>query len=311
MTEHRALFAGLVLILMIGLAACGGTSPTPTATPEPPLITLSDDVGNVIEVKGPVERIVSLAPSNTEIAFALGVGDRLVGVTEFCDYPPEALEVDKIGGVEPNLEQIVALEPDLVLAIGGEPNPPIIGQLQDLGLTVLVLKPDDLDTLYHDIELVGQAAGAQQQAAELVVEMRERIAAVTAAVADGTGRPLVFYELDATDPTRPWTAGSGSWHDDFIHMVGGTNLGGAQQSAWVQLNAEEIVAQNPDIIILGDANWGTTPESVAERPGWGVISAVRSGRVYPIDDNLISRPGPRVVEGIEELAQLIHPELFE
>jgi len=272
---------------------------------------LTDDIGNEVEIEGPVERIVSLAPSNTEIAFALGLGDQIVGVTDFCDYPPQALEIEKIGGVEPNLEQIVALDPDLVLAIGGEPDPLIIGQLQELGLAVLVLKPDDLDALYHDIELVGQATGVQQRAEELVAEMQERVAAVTAVTADVTERPLVFYELDGTDPTKPWTAGSGSWHDEFIHMVGGTNLAGTQESAWVQLNAEEIVAQDPVIIILGDAAWGTTPESVAERPGWDVISAVRDGRVYPIDDNLISRPGPRVVEGIEELARLIHPELFE
>lgn len=335
MTNHRVLLANLLLVLTIGLAACGGASPTmtvtseppasptpaatsepsasptPTATPEPPVVTLTDDIGNLVEIEGPVERIVSLAPSNTEIAFALGLGDQIVGVTDFCDYPPQVLEIEKIGGVEPNLEQIVALAPDLVLAIGGEPTPPVVGRLQELGLAVLVLKPDDLDALYHDIELVGRAAGAQQQAEELVAEMQERVAAVTAVTAGVSERPLVFYELDGTDPTKPWTAGSGSWHDEFIHMAGGTNLAGTQESAWVQLNAEEIVAQDPDIIILGDAAWGTTPESVAERPGWDVISAVRDGRVYPIDDNLISRPGPRVVEGIEELARLIHPELFE
>ncbi|MFQ6099953.1 MAG: ABC transporter substrate-binding protein [Anaerolineae bacterium] len=311
MTNYRVLLASLLLVSTTGLAACGGASPIQTATSEPPAATLTDDIGNVIEITGPVERIVSLAPSNTEIAFALGLGDRVVGVTDFCDYPPEALEIKKIGGVEPNLEQIVALDPDLVLAIGGEPVPPIIGQLQELGLTVLVLEPDDLDALYHDIELAGQAAGAQREAAELIAEMQERVAAVTALTADVTERPLVFYELDASDPTKPWTAGSGSWHDEFIQMAGGTNLAGTQESAWVQLNAEEIVAQDPEVIILGDAAFGTTPESVAQRPGWDVISAVQNGRVYPIDDNLISRPGPRVVEGIEELARLIHPELFE
>jgi iron complex transport system substrate-binding protein len=311
MTNHRVLSALVLLALTVPLAACAGSGPTPAAAPEPQAVTLTDDIGNVVEIAGPAGSLVSLAPSNTEIAFALGLGERLVGVTDFCDYPPEALEIEKIGGVEPNLEQIVALDPDLVLAIGGEPDPPIIGQLQDLGLTVLVLKPSDLETLYHDIELVGQATGTEQRAAELVAEMQARIAAVTAVTADATERPLVFYELDGTDPTKPWTAGAGSWHDEFIQMAGGINLAGGQESPWVQLNAEEIVAQDPDVILLGDAAWGTTPESVAERPGWDVIAAVQNGRVYPIDDNLISRPGPRVVEGIEELARLIHPELFE
>jgi len=307
MTNHRIFLTTLLLILAVSLAACDRTG----STPEPASVRLTDDIGNAVEIAGPVERIVSLAPSNTEIVFALGLGDRVVGVTDFCDYPPEALEITKIGGVEPNLEQIVALDPDLVLAIGGEPDPPVIGQLQELGLAVLVLKPNDLDGIYHDIELVGQATGAQQEATDLTTEMRERIAAVTNVTASAAERPLVFYELDGTDPTRPWTAGSGSWHDRFIQLVGGRNLAGDQESAWVQFNAEEIVAQDPDVIILGDSAWGTTPESVAERPGWDIIAAVQNGHVYPIDDSLISRPGPRVAEGIEELARLIHPDLFE
>jgi len=327
MTNRHLLFS-LLLVLTITVVGCGAPAPAVEPTPEPPTaaptdvpeptattapagIRLTDDLGNVVEIDAPAERIVSLAPSNTEIAFALGAGDRLVGVTDFCDYPPEALEIAKIGGLEANLEQIVALDPDLVLAIGGEPEPAIIAQLQEQGLAVLALAPDDLEALYQDIELVGQATASEQQADELIDEMQQRIAAVTSVTADVAERPLVFYELDGTDPSKPWTAGKGSWHDEFIHMAGGSNLAGDQESPWVQLNAEEIVARDPDIVILGDAAWGVSPESVAERPGWEVISAVQNGKVYPIDDNLISRPGPRVVEGIEELAQLIHPELFE
>lgn len=309
MRRYRALLLSLVLALTLVLAACSAPVPTPTLEPTP--VTLTDDIGNVVEIGGVVERIVSLAPSNTEIAFALGLGSRLVGVTDFCDYPAEAVEIAKIGGVEPNIEQIVALDPDLVLAIGGEPTPPSIAKLQELGLTVLVLKPTDLDSLYRDIELVGQAAGAEEEAKTLVAEMRARVKAVTDLTAGVSEKPVVFYELDGTDPAKPWTAGPGSWHDAFIQMVGGVNLAASQGSAWVQINAEEIVDQNPTIIVLGDAAWGTTPESVAQRPGWEVISAVKEGQVYPFDDNLISRPGPRVVQGIEELARLVNPELFD
>jgi iron complex transport system substrate-binding protein len=333
--KQRILITSFLLVLTIGLVACDGAgsaptatpelspvpsatpeppaspTPAPTSTPEPQMVTLTDDIGNTVEIEGSVERIVSLAPSNTEIAFALGLGDRVVGVTEFCDHPPEALEIAKIGDMEPNLEQIVALDPDLVLGIGGEPVSPAIGQLQGLGLTVLVLEPTDLESMYHDIDLMGQATGVEEQAAELVADMRARVEAITSVTADVADRPVVFYELDATDPGRPWTVGPNSWHDEFIQMAGGVNLAGTQESAWVQLSAEEIVAQDPEVIILGDAAWGVSPESVAERPGWEVISAVQNGRVYPIDDNLVSRPGPRVVEGIEELARLIHPELFE
>jgi iron complex transport system substrate-binding protein len=288
------------------------TDPGPTATPEPAKVALVDDLGTEVEVTQPVERIISLAPSNTEIAFALGLGERLVGVSDWSDYPAEALEIQKVGtGTEGNLELIVSLDPDLVLAIGGEPVPEINGQLRDLGFAVLVLAAEDLEGIYNDIELVGQAAGVGVAAEELVADMRERIEAVREKAAEAAAEPLVFYELDATDPTRPWTVGAASWHDDFIGLAGGVNLAGEQQSAWVQISAEEIVAQNPGIIILGDANWGVTPDSVAERPGWEAIAAVQEGNIHGIDDNLISRPGPRVAQGIEELARLIHPELFD
>jgi iron complex transport system substrate-binding protein len=309
MKTHRVLLATLLLVSTVSLAACGAATPAPTARPTS--ITVADDIGSAVEVVGTVERIVSLAPSNTEIAFALGLGDRLVGVTEFCDYPPEALAIEKIGGLEANVEQVVSLDPDLVLAIGGEPVSPVVEQLRGLGLTALVLAPDGLEGIYHDIELIGQVAGVPERAAELVARMQERVAAVTALTANVTERPLVFYELDATDPAKPWTGGAGSWHDQFIQMAGGENLAGDQPNAWVQLNAEEIVERNPDIIMLGDANWGVSVESVAQRPGWEVIAAVQNGKVFPIDDNLISRPGPRVVDGLEALARLIHPELFE
>ena len=170
----------LCFLLVVGLAACdqAGAEPTqtptpteavPTATPEPEAMTLVDDLGTDVEVTQPVERIITLAPSNTEIAFALGLGERIVGVSDWSDHPPEALDIQKVGtGTEGNLELIVSLDPDLVLAIGGEPVPAINAQLRDLGIAVLVLAADDLEGIYHDIELVGKAAGAEE-AAEAVV----------------------------------------------------------------------------------------------------------------------------------------------
>lgn len=324
--RHRILWAILLVAAAVGLSVglfawkiasqSAVPTPIPTETPAPPVeptatpVALRDDIGNLVVVAEPAERIVSLAPSNTEIVFALGIGDRLVGVTDFCDYPPEAQTIAKIGGVEPNIEAIVALDPDLVLAIGGDPVPPSVARLQELGLTVLTLEPHDLESLYRDILLVGQATGAEEQAEALVADMRARVAAVAARTENVAERPVVFYELDATDPSRPFTAGAGSWHDAFIRLAGGVNLAGDQERAWVQISAEEIIARDPDVIILGDANWGVTPEVVAQRPGWDVVSAVREGRVYPIDGNIVDRPGPRVVEGIEQMARMIHPELF-
>lgn len=317
-----ALGLTVVLTLVVGCAQATPTitpptptvaSPTPTPLPptEVPSVTVVDDAQRTVEITGVPERIISLAPSNTEILFALGVGDKVVGVTDFCDYPEEAREIEKVGGVELNLEKIVDLEPDLVLYIGGAAQLEKTQTMEDLGLTVLVLAPSDIEGIFANIELVGKATGAEDQAEELVAQLRRRMKEVTMKVAISSYRPLVFYELDATDPTRPWTAGPGSFIDALIDMAGGFNLGGAAGMQWAQFSTEEIIAQDPKIIILGDANYGVTVESVAERPGWEVIAAVKAGAIYPIDDTLVSRPGPRIIDGLEELARIIHPEIFE
>lgn len=331
MKSKRVVFAlglTIVLTLVVGCAQAMPTvapptptmlppTPTPTALPpvptatEAPTITVVDDAGRTVEITGVPERIISLAPSNTEILFALGLGDKVVGVTDFCDYPEEAKEIEKIGFVEPNLEKIVDLEPDLVLYIGGAAQLEKTQTMGDLGLTVLVLTPSDIEGIFADIELVGRATGSEGEAARLVSELRARMGEVLSRVAQAERKPLVFYELDATDPTRPWTAGPGSFIDTLITMAGGVNLGASAEMEWAEFSTEEVIAQDPEIIILGDANYGVTVESVKERPGWGVITAVKEGAIYPIDDNLVSRPGPRIVDGLEELARVIHPELFQ
>lgn len=312
--KKLTLVFSLTLVVCVLLATgCEGIATQPTPTPPPtttPLPTFTDDAGRVVQIAGSVERIVSLAPSNTEILFALGLGDRVVGVTDFCDYPPEAASVEKIGGVEPNLEKILALEPDLVLAIGGSRQLETVTKLNELGVRVLVLAPNDLEDIYKDIQLVADACGVSARGAALVREMQIRVQLVLDAVSSVNTTPKVFYELDATDPSRPWTPGPGTWHDKFISMAGGVNIAANAEAAWAQYSSEDIIAQDPDIILLGDAMWGISPDLVAARPGWDTITAVRNRAVYPIDDNLISRPGPRVVQGLEALARLIHPEVF-
>lgn len=317
-----ALWVMIVVMLAVGCAKATPTvaPPTPTITPptpttliptEVPTVTVVDDAQRTVEIAGVPERIISLAPSNTEIVFALGLGDKVVGVSDFCDYPEEAKGIEKVGFVEPNLEKIVELEPDLVLYIGGAAQLEKTQTMEDLGLTVLVLAPSDIEAIFADIELVGKATGAEDEAEELVAQLRRRMEEVTTKVAISSYRPLVFYELDATDPARPWTAGPGSFIDVLIDMAGGFNLGASAEMEWAQFSTEEIIAQDPKIIILGDANYGVTVESVEERPGWEVITAVKEGAIYPIDDNLVSRPGPRIVDGLEALARIIHPEIFK
>lgn len=275
-------------------------------------LTVTDDAGRSVTFDASPKAIVSVAPSNTEIVYALGQDSKLVGVSELDDYPPEVADKKKIGGgFQPNLEEIMALSPDLVLTIGEYPD--LTTQLESKGLTVLVLGPKDLDGIYNDIETLGKVLGAEQEASGLTSDMRARAEAVEAKVKDAP-KPKVFFEVDATDPTKPFTAGPGSFIDILIQKAGGENIAGKAASQWAQLSAEEIISANPDVIVLGDATVPTnpqSPETVAARSGWADIKAVKDKAVYAIDTNIVSRPGPRIADGLEALAKLLHPDLFE
>jgi iron complex transport system substrate-binding protein len=318
----------LLLTLLIALLTACAPQATPTSAPvateivvteapateaptEVSSMTYTDGLGREIILDETPQRIVSLAPSNTEILFAVGAGSQVVGRDEFSDYPVEAASIEVIGGSfgEYNVEAIVALEPDLVLA--AEINPPeLVQQLEELGLTVYYLSnPTTLEGMYTNLEIVAALSG--HDATELVDSLKARVAAVDEKIMPLSSRISVFYEIDASDPTKPWTYGPGTFGDLLISRAGGFNIGNVAADQYPQLSLEQIVTSNPSVIILGDALWGVTPESVVERPGWESIEAVKSNNIFPIDDNLISRPGPRLVDGLEQLAKLLRPGLFE
>jgi iron complex transport system substrate-binding protein len=261
----------------------------------------------------PAQRIVSMAPSNTEILFAIGAGGQVIGRDELSDFPTEATDLPSVGGGfgDFNNEAIVQLQPDLVLA--AEINTPEqVKTLEDLGLNVfLMANPTTLAELYDNLLLVGEMTGQGMKATELVETLQAREAAVVEKLAAVSERPSVFYELDNTDPSAPWTAGPGTFIDTLISMAGGENVASDLDGQYIQLSVESLLIEDPQVILLGDAAYGVTPESVGQRSGWEAISAVKDERVYPIDDNLVSRPGPRLVDGLEALAQVLHPELFE
>lgn len=301
----------LCLVAVILLVACA-TSPTqsPTATPVP--LTFVDGLGRSITLDSPAQRVVSLAPSNTEILFAIGASAQVVGRDEFSDYPAEAKPLPTVGGSfgEYNNEAILALRPDLVLA--AEINTPEqVQALQDLGLTVYLLaNPKDMPGMYDNLLTLARMTGHEDEAVGLAGALKERVAAVEEKIKSASSQPSVFYEFDSTDPNAPYTAGPGTFVDLLIDLAGGSNVGGALGSPWAQISVEELVVQDPQVILLGDAAYGVTPEAVAQRPGWEALTALKEGRVYPFDDNLVSRPGPRLVDGLEKLAELIHPELY-
>lgn len=299
----------LVTLLIALLAACAPQAP---ATQAPADLTFTDGLGREVTLNESPQRIVSLAPSNTEILFAIGAGDQVVGRDELSDFPEEEKAVTNIGSTFDalNTELIVSLNPDLVLA--AEINTPEqVKQLEDLGLTVYYLKnPTTLEEMYGNLELVAQMTGHQDEAAALVESLKARVAAVDEKIAPLSSRFSVFYELDATDPSKPFTAGKGTFITQLIDRAGGYNIAGDLEG-YPQLSLEQVVAADPAFIILGNARYGVTPESIAQRPGWENLSAVKNGQIFPFNDDLVSRPGPRLVDALEELAKLLRPELFE
>jgi iron complex transport system substrate-binding protein len=274
--------------------------------------TYTDDMGREVTINEVPQRIVSHVPSITEMLFALGVGERVVGVSDYCDYPEEAASKTSVGNYfNPSIENIVALEPDLVLTDGHSEG---IKQLDELEppINYMVIDPKDIDGVFKDLELLGKVTGSEGEAEELIESMQDSIANVLALV-EGAPRPKVLFIIDATDLTFPWTAGQGSFIDAFITMAGGENVAAQAEGAWVQLSIEEIVNIDPEIIIL-PAKHGTaftSPETLMEHAVWQGTTAVKEGKIFIIDDDLVSRSGPRIVQGLEELARIIHPELFE
>ena len=316
---------GIPILLIVLLAAFApapstsagstvGPSLSPSAAPsEPPAypVTLTDDARRSVTLEAEPERIVSLAPSNTEIVCALDACDRLVGVTDFDDYPAEVAEVrDVVFSAQVDTEAVVSADPDLVLAAGNELTPStVIAQLRDLGLTVMTLYPETLDDIYEDVGLVGAALGRDADAADLVGGMRERAAMVKAAVAGG-GRPRTFYEVGVFENTI-FTAGDGSFLASLVDLAGGEPIVGDPIGT---ISLEALVVADPELIVLGDASYDETitPASVVARPGWAEMTAVAEGTVIVFTDDLVvTRPGPRIVDGLEALARAIHPGAFD
>lgn len=313
-----------LIILLAGCAPVATSTPiavstaaptliSPTVAPTGPVpVTLTDGLRRKVTLAGPAQRIVSLAPSNTEILYAIGAGPQVVGRDETSDFPTMVTSLPTVGGYSGfSTENIVALHPDLVLA-GGINTPELVASLQQLGITVFYLSnPTTLEEMFTNLETVAKLTGREIDAETLVSSLKARLAAVDEKIATVTTRPSVYYEIDATDPTKPYTYGPGSFGDLLIQRAGGTNVGSSLSSQFAQISLEQLVVAKPSIIILGDSAYGTTADIVKQRPGWEGITAVKNSQIFPFDDNLVSRPGPRMIIGLEELAKLLHPDLFK
>lgn len=289
-------FLAALLSMALVLTACSPGGQTPVIN------YVFDDLGRLVAINGTPQRIVSLAPSNTEILFALGLGDRVVGVTDYCDYPPEALNKTKVGGyANPDIEKIVALNPDLVLAGYGNPIE-VVYTLAGLGLTVFGIKTTDLDDLLNDIRRVGEITDKEVEAQALTSAMESRIQAVTNQTEELEQRPRVFY-IVWHDPL--WTAGSGTFINELIEKAGGVNIFG-NVTGYPMVSIEDVLARDPEIIIASEwsYDWAINATELAS------TNASQTGRIYTLDDDLVQRPGPRLVKGLEWFAHYIQPAIF-
>ncbi|MEX1173339.1 MAG: ABC transporter substrate-binding protein [Chloroflexota bacterium] len=321
----RRRVVALALSLTFAITACSGATaprtlppdatasaiPAVTATPVAAFpVTLVDDEGTEVVIATEPERIVSLTPANTEIVFELGAGARVVATDSGSDYPAEAAALPDVADfASVDVEQIVNLDADLVIAGGlGFTPADAITQLRDLGIPVVVLYAATIEAVYEDIELIGTAIGAVEPAAALVGEMRTQMDAIAAAAGTGV-RPRVFYEIGYTDTTgQIFAPADDSFVAEMVTMAGGDTITTGDPASY-EIPLETLIERDPQIIVLGvNPFYAPTPEAVAARTGWGVMSAVKDGGIVTVQDTEITRPGPRLPIGLRNLAAAIRPD---
>lgn len=301
-----------VLVLLTSLTGCSDSQVTGsnyggqgrTGSDVYP-VTVTDVLGREVTVAREPERIVSLSPAVTEILFTLNLDEKIVGVTDYCDYPAAALDKPKVGGfANPNMEVIINLEPDLVFTSAGVQED-ILHQLEKVGITAVVLDAEDIEGVLNNIKLAGKITGSGEKAAEVVSNLQKRIDNVAEKISKTNTRPSVFFEV-WDDPLM--SAGPGSFIDDLIKRAGGRNIAGDARERYPKFNLEVLLAENPDIYIIN--SHAHKPEDIKARDGYASLRAVQHDRVYSIEDDLVTLPGPRIVTGLEEMARIIHPEVF-
>lgn len=273
-------------------------------------VTITDATGKDIVLEAPPERIISLIPSNTEILFGLGLNDKIVGVNDYDDYPPEVADKEKVGSMEFNIEQIVALQPDIVFAhesgiasLGGA-----MDQLEAAGVKVFVVtNASDFNETYTTIEQLGRATGKLPEAQKMIANMKAKVEEVQAKLQDVKPKK-VFVET--SDEPEIYTPGKNTFMQEMLDMIHAENIA-ADTDGWFKIDAEQIITKNPDVIVV---TYNYVPDiltKIPQRTGFETITAVKNKAVVQVDENTTSRQGPRLADGLEELAKAIYPEAFE
>lgn len=323
--KNAAVTAAAVLALTVALAGCGGkeqnsASPSEnaqaTVQASAPAATqaakqtayplkLKDATGTEVTFEKAPEKIVTLAPSETESVFAAGGGAKVVGVDKWSDYPEEAKTKPKIGDMDTNIEAVVAAGPDVVFA-GASINQKAVEALRALNVKVFASEPKTIQEAIDRIELMGRIMNTPEQAKKAADEMRADLKKVTDAVKNAP-KKRVYLEF-----SPGWTVGSGEFMSEMVALSGGVNIA-ADKPGWYKIDPEAIIKANPEVILYakGAAGMGSILDEINKRPGWNAIDAMKNKKHYAVEDNLVVRVGPRITKGLLEVAKAIHPELIQ
>jgi iron complex transport system substrate-binding protein len=318
MKKMRSLFLALIAVLTI-LGACSNSNDvnqkqTETTKSSEFPVTIKDALDQEVVIEKKPERIISLLPSNTEIAFGLGLGKQIVGVSDFDNYPEEVKEKEKIGGMEFNVEKIISLKPDLVLAHASNANNAKAGldQIRNAGIDVLVVNDaNSFSKVYESIDMIGKATGKTKEATDMINEMKGKVEEIRKKAADIKDDKKVKVFVEVSPAPDIFTTGKGTFMNEMLEIINAENAA-ADQEGWVQITEEAIIQLNPDVIVTTYGFYEKNPvEKVLSRKGWENVSAIKNKRVYDVNSDTVSRPGPRLVEGLEELASVVYPEVFK
>mgnify|MGYP005840872301 CR=1 FL=1 len=269
-------------------------------------VTITDATGAEVVIEEEPERIISIIPSATEIAFSLGIGDKIVGVSDWDNYPEEVNEIEKVGGLDVSTEKIVSLEPDLVLANSSNGNS--IEALRNIDVTVLVVDANSLDETFESIRMIAKATGTKNNAEEIIAKMegdRDEIINVVKEIPEEE-RKKVWVEVSQD----LYTAGKGTFMNELIELAGGTNIM-SDQEGWPQVSEETVIEKNPDVIFITYGYYiENAAEQVKDRENWKSVNAIKEEQVFELDSDMVNRPGPRITQGLKQIAAYLYPDKF-
>ncbi|SLL35367.1 periplasmic binding protein [Mycobacteroides abscessus subsp. abscessus] len=319
MKKFYSLFLAILLVVGV-LAGCGeaktenNNKEQSTAQEAAFPVTIKDASDQEVVIEEKPEKLVSLMPSNTEIAFALGLGEELVGVSDYDNYPQEAAEKEKVGGMEFNVEKIISLNPDVVLAHASSAHNSTEGlqQIRDAGIDVVIVNDaSTFEDVYKSMKLIGQATGTEAEADKLVADMKEKLAAIKekAATISDSDQKSVYIEV--SEEPNLFTTGKNTFMQEMLDTINAKNI--ISEEGWIQVDQEAVIAANPDAIITtyGAYSEKSPIDQINSRKGWQEITAVKEKQIVDVDSDMVTRSGPRLVEGVEAVAKAVYPDVFK